>query len=287
VVFSGDLGRSDHPLLDPPATLGDVDWVVVESTYGDRVHEADAGERFADAVRRGIRRGGAIVIPSFAVDRTEVVLHHLARMARAGELDGVRITVDSPMALAALDVYRDALADDRHDIRDGVTPRDFEVPGLREAHTTDASKEIDRYEGPQIVIASSGMATGGRVLHHLVRFLPERTSTVLLVGYQATGTRGRALADGATALKMFGRYVSVRATIETVHGLSVHADQPALLDWLRSATTTPECVFCVHGERDAAHAFAALVAQELDWTAGVPAQGDRVVLERLRRSSAR
>lgn len=281
ITFSGDLGRSQHPLLVPPAPVGDADWIVVESTYGDRVHDdAHAVEQLRDTIARTIARGGTVVIPAFAVDRTEVLLHHLGHLDEQGQLPQVPVYVDSPMALDALRVYRRAIEDGSSEIRPEVhadlTP--FLDRRITEVRDPDGSRAVTQSPEPKIIISASGMATGGRVVHHLARYLPDRQSTVALVGYQAAGTRGRVLVDGAEELKMLGRYVRVRAEVVSLPSFSVHADANDLLAWLRTATTTPRGVFCVHGEDRAAQSLASRIRDELDWDAVAPRHQERVLL---------
>lgn len=281
ITFSGDLGRSQHPLLVPPAPVGDADWIVVESTYGDRVHDdAHAVEQLLDTIVRTMDRGGTLVIPAFAVDRTEVLLHHLGHLDDQGQLPDVPIYVDSPMALDALRVYRQAITDGSTEIRREIfaDPTPFLDHRITEVRDPEGSKRVTASSGPKIIISASGMASGGRVVHHLARYLPDRHSTVALVGFQAEGTRGRALMDGAQELKMLGRYVRVRAEVVNLPAFSVHADANDLMAWLRTATTTPQGVFCVHGEDRAAQALAARIRDELDWDAVAPRHQERVLL---------
>jgi metallo-beta-lactamase family protein len=284
VLLSGDLGRAEHPLLVPPAPVGDVDVVVMESTYGDRLHD-DAGalEDLAAAIRRTAARGGTVVIPAFAVDRTEVVLFRLRELLADGRIPELPVFVDSPMALAALQVYRRALTAGSPDVRDGVrTGTAGDVLGLRdvrEARDVERSKEIDRHDFPSIVISASGMATGGRVLHHLSCRLPDPHNTVVLVGFQAVQTRGRLLAEGAREIKMLGRYVPVRAEIVTLPSFSVHADRDELVAWLGTAAPPPEHVYLVHGEADASASLAQAVHDRLGRDVTVPKLGERVRLD--------
>ncbi len=283
VRFSGDLGRPNHPVLVPAAPLGDADFVLVESTYGDRTHQPeDPVERLAALVERTVERGGVVVIPAFAVDRTEVLLYHLARLARSGRLPRVPVFVDSPMALAALRMYRTSIHEGRADIRPELHGNGelFEVPLLEESETPDSSKRISARTDSAIIIAGAGMATGGRVVHHLKRFLPDRSNSVALVGFQAAGTRGRALLEGAEVLKIHGKYVPVRAEVCELPGFSVHADQNELLAWLRTATREPDTTLVVHGEATAAAAFRRKIADTLDWTAVAPSYGERFSLRR-------
>jgi metallo-beta-lactamase family protein len=283
LAFSGDLGRPHHPVLRPPAPLPAADFVLTESTYGDRQHEdVESLRRFEDALVRTAARGGIVVIPSFAVDRTEVVLYHLRRLMRAGTVPPQPVYVDSPMALATLGIYRAALENRSPDIDPGLAqvPSDPFDPGhLIEARRAEDSVAINDVRGPAIVISASGMATGGRVLHHLTNRLPDARNSVILVGFQAEGTRGRALLEGAQTVKMLGRYIAVRAEVVHVPAFSVHADRRELLDWLRSAPRPPHVTFVVHGEATAAGALHAAIEHELGWTAAVPRYLEQVRLD--------
>ena len=273
LLFSGDLGRAGHPILRPPAPPPAADIVLVESTYGDRRHEdEDLEEKFAAVITRTAARGGSVVIPSFAVDRTEVVLHLLRKLRRAARIPEMPVFVDSPMALAALGVYRRAIESGDPAIRpefhgDGDP---FDPGHLVEARTVEASKRVSAHRGPAVILSASGMATGGRVLHHLVERLPDARHSILLVGFQVPGTRGRALADGATAVKMLGRYVPVRAEVVSFPGFSAHADQAEILAWLGAAPRPPQMVFTVHGEPAAAATLRDAISAQLGWAAAVP-----------------
>jgi metallo-beta-lactamase family protein len=281
VVFSGDLGRPHHPLLRPPAPPPAADVMVVESTYGDRRHDDVASLRaFEDALLRTAERRGVTVIPSFAVDRTEVILFHLRRLIRAGRLPNLPVYVDSPMALAALTVYRQAIAAGRADVDPVPAGEDpFDTGQLIETRTLAQSRAVHGVGGPAVIISASGMASGGRVLHHLLHRLPNRGDTVILAGYQAEGTRVRALLNGARTLKLLGRYVPVHAEVVNVPAFSVHADREELLDWLRGAPRPPQATYVVHGEPAAAAALESAITSELGWTAVVPAYLEQVRLD--------
>ncbi|MCC6849673.1 MAG: MBL fold metallo-hydrolase [Deltaproteobacteria bacterium] len=273
LLVSGDLGRPHHPILNPPADPPPADLVLVESTYGDRRHEdAAARARFEETIARTAARGGTVVIPSFAVDRTEVLLLHLRRLIREGRAPDLPVYVDSPMALAALGVYRRAIAGGGLEIRPGFAgdADPFDPGTLIEARTVEDSIAINDAVGPCIIVSASGMASGGRVLHHLAHRLPDERNAVLLVGYQAEGTRGRALADGARELKLHGRYIGVRAEVASVPAFSVHADRDEIVAWLGRAPRAPETVFVVHGEEAAAKGLHDAIEQRLGWTAAVP-----------------
>lgn len=277
VLFSGDLGRVAHPVLlpreDPPAARA----VVVESTYGDRRHPVVSGdphEAFADAIRRTVDRGGSVLVPAFAVDRTELVLHALSDMAREGRIPTVPVFVDSPMALRALEVYRRPAG--LAELRPDVDPELVHLPLLRAARTPEESMALNNPTMPCIIVSASGMATGGRVVHHLRHMLPDRRNTVVLTGYQAVGTRGRSLLDGAKELKMHGRYVPVQAEVVVDEEFSVHADADEVLAWLDRMPEPPEVVYLVHGEPAGAAGLAERIRADLGWTVAVPDLGEQV-----------
>ena len=283
-VFSGDLGRPSHPLLrEPTPPADDANVIVIESTYGDRKHEDIDVEmaELADAITRTIKRGGTVLIPAFAVDRTEVVLKALRDLQDTHRIPKVPVHVDSPMALAAMDVYQAALAaGGDHELRSSAVaegPAIITLPNLHEAKTVDDSKALDR-GGARIVISASGMGTGGRVTHHLKALLPDPRNTVVLIGYQSVGTPGRMLRDGTSQLKIHGSYVAVRAEIVDIGAFSVHADADELIEWVRDGRGRPSQVFCNHGEADAAATLAQRLRTELDLVAVVPRQGERVTV---------
>ncbi|SDB88248.1 metallo-beta-lactamase family protein [Raineyella antarctica] len=280
IVFSGDIGRHDHPVLRSRDTPPGAPYVVIESTYGDREHPEPplAHEDFAEAIRDTVARGGQVLIPAFAVDRTEVVLKTIGELQGDGRIPSLPIYVNSPMALDALRLYRSAGC--RDELRQDLDVDDF--LGLADLHETpDAqdSRELDELQGPAIIISASGMATGGRVLHHLAHLLPDPRNTVILTGYQAAGTRGRVLEEGARELKLHGRYVPVRARVVRDAEFSVHADSTDLVDWLRDLDPAPETVFIVHGEPAASAALHDRISAELGLTCAVARQGEVVVVE--------
>ena len=282
ILFSGDLGRKDHPVLKPREIPEEsAPFVVIESTYGDREHPEPTNlphEGFADVIRRTIARGGSVVVPAFAIDRTEVVLKTISDLERTGRIPDVPVYVNSPMGVRALRVYQ-SLADE---IREDIRPQDFvSIPDLTAVESADDSKKLTgpSGHGPAVIISSSGMATGGRVLHHLETLLPDPRNAVVLTGYQAAGTRGRQLSEGASQVKIRGRYIPVKAEIHHDREFSVHADCSDLLDWLRELDPQPQQVFCVHGEPDSAAAFAARVKADLGIEAVVPRYGEVVLLD--------
>ena len=284
IVFTGDMGRDEHPLLAPPkrVPIGAVDAIITESTYGDREHEP-VTTGFEDAINRTIARGGSVLIPAFAVDRTEVILVRLRELAEQGLIPRVPIYADSPMALKALDFYRDAINTASPEIREEIVKtwngRDpFDAGELHELRSVEESKTINNPTSPCIIISASGMGTGGRVVHHLRDMLPQAKHTVIFVGYQAAGTRGRRLVDGATEVKMHGEMVPVRASIEQIQSFSVHADADELIAWMNSASEKPKQVLVVHGEGGAAETFAERVHAELAVPSKAPQLGERIVL---------
>ncbi len=288
ILFSGDLGRPVHPVLRPPAPRPPADVIVCESTYGDREHvEGDAGEQLADVVRRTARRGGTVVLPAFAVDRTEVVLHLLARLRAAGEIPRLPVFVDSPMAAAALALYDRAVKRGAPEVRPELHGGDpFGLADVEVVTTVEESKELNARRGPMVIISASGMVTGGRVLHHLARRLSDDRNAVVLTGFQAAGTRGRSLVDGAREVKMLGRYWPVRAEVTHLDALSVHADRSELLDWLGShddgdvRAAPPDHVFVVHGEPSSSASFADAVTERYGWPAVVAGDAERVRVDR-------
>jgi metallo-beta-lactamase family protein len=280
VVFSGDLGRPRHPLLVAPPPPPACDALVVESTYGDRDHDEEGLAELAAVVSRTIERGGVVVVPAFAVDRTEVVLMALRQLTQEGRIPRVPVYVDSPMALGALRIYQQALAADDADVRTDLGPDAlvFDPGELHEVQSAQQSMALNAPRHPCVIVSASGMATGGRVTHHLKHQLPHPRNSVVLVGYQAEGTRGRDLAEGATELKIHGRYVPVRAEVTLIEGFSVHADADELLAWVAAAPEPPRVVYVVHGEPAASRALADRVRDELDLMAVVARDGEKVRL---------
>lgn len=279
LLVSGDVGRPGHPLLLPPESPHDADTVVVESTYGDRLHDAEDDGLLADAITRTVGRGGVVLMPAFAVDRTFVLLMILARLETEGRIPSVPVYVDSPMALRALEVYEQAIAEHDPQLRPEVTMAStaYRPTRLRLTPSVVESEKLNRPSEPCIIVTASGMLTGGRVLHHLTYQLPNARNSVILTGFQVRGTRGRALADGEEQVKIHGRYVPVRAEIHVVDAYSAHADAEQMVQWL-SPMKRPGTAYAVHGEEDAARALAERLADELGWNAVVPRHLERVRL---------
>jgi metallo-beta-lactamase family protein len=284
LLFTGDLGRPNHPLLVNPDTIpaGHFDAVITESTYGDKEHEAPSAN-FEAAINQTIERGGSVLIPAFAVDRTEVILVQLRELMEAGKIPHIPVYADSPMALKALAFYRQAIdassPEIRQDIIDKWKHKDpFSTGTLVELTTVDESKTINDPKQPCIIISASGMGTGGRVVHHLRNMLPQAKHTVILVGYQAIGTRGRNLVEGATEVKMHGEMVPVRAQIESIQSFSVHADGDELIAWMGTQSEPPGQVLVVHGEAGVAEVFSDRIKSQLGWKSHAPHDGEIVRL---------
>jgi metallo-beta-lactamase family protein len=284
LLFTGDMGRPNHPLLVAPDLIpaGHFDAIVTESTYGDREHQPTTTD-FETIINKTIDRGGSVLIPAFAVDRTEVILVQLRELMQAGRVRRVPIYADSPMALKALDFYREAINERSAEIRPEISDQwagsdPFDPGTLVELRSVDESKSINNPESPCIIISASGMATGGRVVHHLRNMITNPIHTVVLVGYQALGTRGRSLADGAEFVKMHGELVEVKAEIEQIQSFSVHADGDELIAWMKTSSEAPGQVFVVHGEAGAAEVFSDRIKSQLAFKSMAPHDGQIVAL---------
>lgn len=251
----------------------------MESTYGNRRHDdATTMADLAAAITTTVQRGGSVLIPAFAVDRTEVILYRLHELRAAGRIPRVPVYIDSPMGLAARDVYLAAIAAHSPELRPDLTRDLLDASWVHELRTAEQSMSVNDPAHPCVIVSSSGMATGGRVLHHLRHMLPDGTMTVLIVGFAAVGTRARDLVDGATSIKIHGHYVPVRARIVNLPGFSVHADADDTIAWLSTATRPPEVTYVVHGEPDSAATLCDRIRDELGWQAVVPRQDERVLI---------
>lgn len=280
VLFSGDLGRDDHLMLKPRDTPQGARWVLCESTYGDREHPEPEvpHERFATAITRTIERGGAVLLPAFAIDRTQTLMYVLGQLQRDGRIPDVPVIVDGPMSMRALDVYRDM----PDEFRDDVSIADFTgLKNFTEARTGRESRKARERKGPRIIISSSGMLEGGRVLSHLEQLLPNPKNAVIITGFQAEGTRGRALLEGAKHVKLRGRRVRVQAEIVEVREFSGHADASELVAWVGALDPQPETVFLTHGELHASEALEERMEAELGVDVVIPQLGEKLRLSDL------
>jgi metallo-beta-lactamase family protein len=278
IVFGGDLGRYNRPVLPDPTPVESADILLVESTYGDRIHEADdGGAKLAEVIRATVEAGGKVIIPAFAVGRVEEVIYWLKRLEDAHRIPIVPVYLDSPMAVDALRFYANHSRDLDPDMqtRRGAMSA-FTTRRFTAVASPQQSKEVQSSPRPCIVISASGMATGGRVLHHLKGALPKPRNTVLFVGYQAAGTRGRQLLEGTESVRIHGQEVPVAARIEHIDSMSAHADADEIMRWLRGFTRAPGMTYIVHGEPPAQAALKARVEQELGWRVHVPEHLERV-----------
>jgi metallo-beta-lactamase family protein len=281
VLFSGDVGRYGEPILNDPSAIDEADYLLVESTYGDRLHEAsDPKTRLAEIINATSERGGKIIIPAFAVGRTQLLVYYLRELEDEGRIPVLPVSVDSPMGAEATRLYSRHKEDHDFDMqrlanlkRNPLATRNFHLVQGR-----GGSKALSAEKGPAIIVSASGMATGGRVLHHLARFLPDPASTVIFVGYQGAGTRGRRLQDGEKEVKIHGQFVEVRAHIESIGSLSAHADSAELLRWLGGFKRPPRTTFIIHGEPDSAAALRDKIVKDLGWNVQIPAYKEVVEL---------
>lgn len=270
VVFSGDLGRYDDPLMLPPESVSAADYVVLESTYGDRVHErTDPAHALGAVITATVARRGTVVIPAFAVGRAQTLLYYLWQLRCAGRLPDIPVYLDSPMAINASDLLHTHQRD--HRLPPDVCADMCDIATY--TRDPEESKQISANRDPKIVISASGMATGGRILHHLAAFAPDPRNTIMVTGYQAPGTRGRAIATGAREIRIHGEWVPIKAAVANLRMLSAHADADELLRWASGFTAAPRRAFIVHGEPQAADTLRVRLGHELGWEAGVPLQG--------------
>jgi metallo-beta-lactamase family protein len=283
LLFSGDIGRLDRPFLRNPSFFNKADYVVMESTYADAIFP-DPGQmldNFVEVLLEAIDQGGNIVIPSFALERAQDILFYLSKATFAGRLPPIKVYLDSPMAINITDVfkqYADLMDDEaKRFIREKKSPFDF--PGLKFINSTQESMQIERIKGPAIIIAGSGMCTGGRIKYHLVSNITHKENTILFVGYQAEGTLGRIILDGAQKVRILAKKYPVRARVVQMQGFSSHADSVQLKQWLFNLKKAPRHVFIVHGEEKAANLLSNVIKQERGWEVTVPDYGDEFILD--------
>jgi len=282
IIFSGDVGRWDRPILRDPNVFSKTDYIVVESTYGNRVHEpADITDSLAEIVNSTHKAGGNIIVPSFALERTQEVLYYLNDLLIEDRIPHLMVFLDSPMATSITEVFKhhSELFDQEmiNLLRHNKSPFDF--PGFKMVQTVDESKSLNHITGTILIIAGSGMCTGGRVKYHLVSNISRRESTILFVGYQAIGTLGRLIVDGAKKVRILGRHYPVRARIAQIHGFSSHADRDELLRWLSGLIIAPKHLFVVHGEANVAEQFGEFLREKTGWKVSVPEYKAEALLE--------
>jgi metallo-beta-lactamase family protein len=281
-AFSGDLGNIDVPILRPTAQLFSTDALIVESTYGNRIHEDESTRqtKLKEAIISTIRQNGVLIIPAFAVERTQQVLYELNHLVEHKHIPPVDIYLDSPMAIRITEVIKQHPEYYDTEARKLAATGDdlFDFPGLHISMTRDDSKRINDAPRPKVIISGAGMMNGGRIQHHLVRYLSDPHSTVLIIGYQAEGTLGRRLYSGEKKVDVLGEHINVKANITSIGAYSAHADQHGILSWIKNAEAAPKQVFCTHGEEDAAAALATRITEELRIPADVPRLGDSVTI---------
>ena len=274
IIFSGDVGRLDRPILNDPTHLSEADYVVTESTYGDRLHDKriDIQAALSEVINSTHKRGGKIIVPSFAIERAQEVLYRLNLLFEAGEIPKLPVFLDSPMAIKVTQVFRrhrEAYDEDmRRLLHEGSSP--FSFDGLTYTSSTEDSKQINSVKGSAIIIAGAGMCNGGRIKHHLFHNISRPESTILFLGYQATGTLGRLIVDGKPEVRILGKPHKVRARVAQAHGFSGHADRDELLGWLRTLESSPRHVFVTHGGENVSQKYAALVTKKTGWPASAP-----------------
>lgn len=283
ILVSGDIGRPDRPIVHDPDFVGQADYVLVESTYGNRVHHetADIENSIAEVVNSTKEAGGNIIVPSFALERAQELLYYVGELVSRDEIPHLMVFLDSPMAARITKVFkrhRELFDDEMIDSvrRNGSA---FNFPGLKITATSSESKSINHIRGTIMVIAGSGMCTGGRVKHHLVNNITRPESTIMFVGYQAVGTLGRRIINGEKEVRILGQEYPVRARIAQIHGFSSHADKNELIQWLEGLGKAPKKVFAVHGEAESAKHFAEYIRQQKGWDAIAPNYQDEVVLD--------
>jgi metallo-beta-lactamase family protein len=283
VLFSGDIGQWDKPIIRDPTLFTEADYVVMESTYGDRDHR-DAGDietQIRDVISRTLKRGGKVVIPTFAVERAQELMYFISRLVHADRIPDVPVFLDSPMAVDVTDIFRqfrDCFDQETWNLIASDEPP-LRFPGLHLADSVEQSKAINEIKEPCIIMATSGMCTAGRIKHHLRRYIGDPKSTILFVGYQAHGTLGRQILDGKPLVRIHGREYRVQAEVAQVHGFSGHADRSDLLRWIGNLKQPPKRIFLTHGEEDAANSLARHIKQQLGWPVTVPAYRSSAELE--------
>jgi len=283
VLFSGDIGRWDRPIINDPSPCDQADYVLMESTYGDSLHGSDAEitETLERVVKDAISAGGNVVIPSFAIERSQEVLYYLNTLQMAGKLPTMVVFLDSPMATKVTDIFGHWPEFFDQEMRNLIQNKHspFDLPGLVMARSREESKAINNAAGSTIIIAGAGMCTGGRIKYHLVRNISRPQSSILFVGYQADGTLGRQIVEGAREVRVLGERQAVRAKVARISGFSGHADRDELLRWASIIRQPPRRAFVIHGEPKVAEHFSATLAEKRGWRASVPTPGQSVSLD--------
>lgn len=283
VLFSGDIGRPHRPIVRDPSLVDEADYVLVESTYGDRVHKGpeDTKQLIGEVINSTIQAGGNIVVPSFALERSQELLYFINELYHQNAIPHMTVYLDSPMASRITKVFKRHRELYDKEMTEYVNNHEspFNLPGLKMAGSSDESKAINHVRKSVMIIAGSGMCTGGRIKHHLVNNISKRQNTIMFVGYQAVGTLGRRIVNGEKEVRILGKEYPVKARIERINGFSAHADQEELLEWLRGLKRPPRKVFVVHGESESALHFGEFLRNKTGWEIDVPAYQDEIILE--------
>ncbi|MFC1737481.1 MBL fold metallo-hydrolase RNA specificity domain-containing protein [Planctomycetota bacterium] len=282
ILFSGDIGRPDRPIVCDPTIFDTADYVLIESTYGDRVHEKSENikSRIAEVINSTKQAGGNIIVPSFALERSQEVLYYINELLQEKTIPPLKIFLDSPMASKITKVFRNhpELFDEEMSGLLKSHKSLFDMPGFQTTEKTEESKSLNSIKETSIIIAGSGMCTGGRVKHHLVHNIGHPENTIMFVGYQAAGTLGRRIVNGEKKVRILGAKYQVKARVVRIHGFSAHADKNELLDWLKKLEKPPRKVFVVHGESESAKSFSDFIRNQTGWHVTVPAYQDEVIL---------
>jgi metallo-beta-lactamase family protein len=283
VIFSGDIGRPDRPIVHDPSIVEQADYILVESTYGDRVHEGpeDTKKMIADVINSTKQAGGNIIVPSFALERSQELLYYINELLLEKAIQQLPVFLDSPMASRITKVFQNHRELYNEEMTEFMRRKKspFEFPGLKMAGTSDESKAINHIRGTIMVIAGSGMCTGGRIKHHLVNNITRPGNTIMFVGYQAVGTLGRQIVNGEKEVRILGQEYPVNARIARINGFSAHADKEELFEWLSGLKKPPRKLFVVHGESESANKFGDYIREKTGWEVAVPAYQDEVVLD--------
>ncbi|MFC1950787.1 MBL fold metallo-hydrolase RNA specificity domain-containing protein [Chloroflexota bacterium] len=283
ILFTGDVGRKNRPILNDPSTFRNMDYIICESTYGDRTHPTTPNieDSMAQIINDTWKAGGNIAVPSFALERTQEMLYYMYKLLKEKRIPHVMVFLDSPMAIKITEVFKhhEEFFDDEMTelVQNNITP--FHFPGLKMTSSTDESKGINLIKGTIMIIAGSGMCTGGRIKHHLAANITRKESTILFIGYQAIDTLGRRIIQGAKDVRLMGKQYKVKANIAQIFGFSAHADRDELLNWLNELKSAPKKVFIIHGEEESALAFSKYITDKTGWDVMVPEYRDEVVLD--------
>ncbi|MBI2092304.1 MAG: MBL fold metallo-hydrolase [Deltaproteobacteria bacterium] len=280
ILFAGDIGRYDDIISKAPSTVKEIDYLVMESTYGDKMHpEEDVFSRLEKIINKTVERGGKVLIPAFAVGRTQEIIYIIKKLQAKKRIPSdIPVYLNTPMGIDATQIYR-KYADEENFFKHGIDEDSFQLPNLHLVHTQEESKSLNLLAGPAIILSASGMMTGGRILHHLKAYGPDAKSTLVLVGFQAAGTRGRNILDGTRSIKIHGQPIALNCDVEFIDSISAHGDYEDIMQWLSLFNRPPKTTFLVHGEEKATAALAERVREKFHWNVVVPKYLDEVELK--------